>query len=164
MKPYRVQALVTEPVDATMPMLYDATGGYYLRPHGPGLLVGDGTEPVERDPDDWDRDADDWFLADCTGYGELALGRSFEPERAWAGLCTATPDGHPLCGRVSGVRGLHVATGFQGHGFMRAPGLGERLADQVLGSEGIGAFDPGRFDGDEAFEIAEGMDVDRNGR
>jgi glycine/D-amino acid oxidase-like deaminating enzyme len=160
-KPYRVQALVTEPTDRTLPMCYDATGGYYIRPHeSGGVLVGDGTEPVERDPDDWDREADEWFVTACAAHQRTAFGRSLPVERAWAGLCTATPDGHPLLGPVPGVDGVYVACGWQGHGFMRAPALGERLAVQALGGDGIAAFDPGRFDGDETFNIVEGMDVE----
>ena len=162
-KPYRVQALTTRSApDGPLPMLYDATEGYYLRSHGEGLLVGDGTEPVERDPDDWDREADDWFVEACSGYEARAFGTgtSLPVERAWAGLCTATPDGHPLAGALPETEGVSVATGWQGHGFMRAPAVGERLAAQVLGGEGIPAFDPGRFDGDEQFDIVEGMTVE----
>ncbi len=160
LKPYRVQALTTDPVPEhdRLPMLYDASGGYYLRPRGGGLLVGDGTEPVERDPDDWDREADDWFVADCGGYLQTAIGRSPPVERAWAGLCTATPDGHPLLGECA--PDLYVATGWQGHGFMRAPALAERLAGQVLGGAGIDHFSPDRFEGDEEFEVVEGMAVE----
>ncbi|MFC7225992.1 FAD-binding oxidoreductase [Salinirubellus salinus] len=158
-KPYRVQALTTTDGPET-PMLYDATEGYYCRPHGDGLLVGDGTEPVEQHPDVWDREADDWFVAACTGYETRAFDASWPVERAWAGLCTATPDGHPLAGALPGVDGVFVATGWQGHGFMRAPATGERLAEQVLGGKGIPPFDPGRFDGDEPFEIVEGMAVE----
>ena len=160
-KPYRVQALTTESGPET-PMLYDATEGYYLRPHGEGLLVGDGTEPIARDPDEWDRTADDWFVEACGGYEARAFGAgtALPVERAWAGLCTAPPDGHPLAGPLPDHDGVFVATGWQGHGFMRAPAVGERLAAQVLGGEGIPAFDPGRFAGDEQFEIVEGMAVE----
>jgi glycine/D-amino acid oxidase-like deaminating enzyme len=162
LKPYRVQAATTGPVtgreSSSLPMLYDATGGYYLRPRGAGLLVGDGTEPIERDPDDWERAADDWFLADCERYLDSAVGRSPSVDRAWAGLCTATPDGHPLFGERA--PGLFVAAGWQGHGFMRAPALGERMAEVVLGGDPIEQFSPRRFDGDEDFEIVEGMAVE----
>jgi len=157
MKPYRVQALVTH--GPAVPMLFDATAGYYLRPHRAGILAGDGTEPVEADPDEWAREGDDWFVeATCARLADRLV--NFKPRlrEAWAGLCTATPDGDPLCGELRD--GLFVATGFQGHGFMRAPALGERLAEQVLGGEGIDGFDPTRFDGGESFEIVEGMAVD----
>jgi sarcosine oxidase subunit beta len=158
LKPYRVQALTTESTTLDVPMLFDASGGYYLRPHGDGLFVGDGTEPIERDPDDWKHDADEWFIEAADIYLEAAIGTTLTHERAWAGLCTATPDGNPLLGEVA--PDVFVATGWHGHGFMRAPALGEIIAEQILGSDGIPAFDPNRFDGDEEFEIREGMDMD----
>ncbi|MFB6117955.1 NAD(P)/FAD-dependent oxidoreductase [Halosegnis sp.] len=158
-KPYRVQALVTDSVDLAPPMLFDATNGFYLRPHGDGVLVGDGTQPVEQDPDDWDPEADTEFREACIEYQEQALGWSWPETRSWAGLCTATPDGDPLVGELAD--GVYVATGWQGHGFMRAPAVAERLAAQVLGEDGpISGFEPSRFDGDEAFEIVEGMRVE----
>jgi glycine/D-amino acid oxidase-like deaminating enzyme len=182
--PYRVQAL-TSGVAYDGPMVYDATAGVYLRPHPTGLLAGDGTEPVAADPDDYDLAGDDWFVesvtetlserVDAVKEGEVKV------ERAWAGLCTATPDGDPLVGPVergddaaaeanTGGR-LFMAAGWQGHGFMRAPAMGEHVAEGVLASlDGatagppespwIESFDPDRFDGDETFEITEGMSVD----
>jgi glycine/D-amino acid oxidase-like deaminating enzyme len=180
--PYRVQALVAR--DAyDGPMVYDATADAYLRPHPDGLLAGDGTEPVPADPDEYRREADDWFREDVAAVLGDRLDRGDAAElvdlgsdgtRAWAGLCTATPDGDPLVGPIdrSGEAGptLFVAAGWQGHGFMRAPAVGETVAEGVLASLGgvafdapdspwIGAFDPERFDGDEAFEIAEGMSL-----
>lgn len=153
-KPYRVQALVVAH-DLETPICYDATGGFYLRPHPDGLLAGDGTEPVAADPEGYDRRGDDRFVAELReGLGHR-LGVVPDVVRAWAGLCTATPDRDPLVGAVAA--GLYVATGFQGHGFMRAPAVGEVVAEQILGGEGIAGFDPGRFEGDEDFEIREGM-------
>ncbi len=158
MKPYRVQALVASG-DLAEPMCYDATDSFYLRPHPDGLLVGNGTEYVEADPDDYERDADPDFANDLLARVEHRLPEAdLELERAWAGLCTATPDRDPLVGELRD--GLYVATGFQGHGFMRAPAIGQQLAEQVLGDDGIEAFDPTRFDGDESFEIVDGMSVE----
>ena len=192
--PYRVQAL-TSGVAYDGPMVYDATAGVYLRPHPTGLLAGDGTEPVPADPDDYGREGDDWFVASVTetlrervdAVNGDGPGDGPDVERAWAGLCTATPDGDPLVGPVgeggsgSGGEGeigsdgdadrLFVAAGWQGHGFMRAPAMGELVAEGVLASlDGtdaddpespwVGAFDPDRFDGDESFDISEGMSVE----
>ncbi|SER53128.1 NAD(P)/FAD-dependent oxidoreductase [Natrinema salaciae] len=160
-KPYRVQALVADG-DLAEPMCYDASGDFYLRPHAGGFLAGDGTEEREADPDAYDRDADPAFAEELTArvaHRVPALAES-ELERAWAGLCTATPDRDPLVGAVAD--GLYVATGFQGHGFMRAPAIGQRLAEEILGGSGIDAFDPTRFDGDESFDVVEGMALDRN--
>ncbi|WP_424014602.1 NAD(P)/FAD-dependent oxidoreductase [Halorubrum xinjiangense] len=184
--PYRVQALVARwTYDG--PMVYDASADAYLRPHPDGLLAGDGTEPVPADPDGYRREADDWFREDVAAVLDERLvgtergdGRTerIDPDadvsRAWAGLCTATPDGDPLVGPMdaSGEADptLFVAAGWQGHGFMRAPAIGETVAEGVLASLAgvafddpdspwIGAFDPNRFDGDEEFEIAEGMSL-----
>lgn len=160
MKPYRVQALVA---DAALeePMCYDATDGFYVRPHPDGILVGNGTEPVEADPDAYDRSASPAFLEGISSRVEARLeGVDLEIDRSWAGLCTATPDRDPLVGELRS--GLFVATGFQGQGFMRSPAIGERLAGIVLGEgdDDLERFNPTRFAGDESFEIVEGMGVD----
>lgn len=163
-KPYRVQAL-TASVEGDRsfaePMWYDGTDDVYVRPHADGLLAGDGTIPEAADPDDWERDADPGFGTDLLDRVSRRLpGLDGSLERSWAGLCTATPDRDPLVGPVAD--GLYVATGFQGEGFMRAPAIGRRLADLVLGvseaeAVGLAPYDPRRFDGDESFEIAVGF-------
>ncbi len=164
MKPYRVQA-ITATGSLPEPMCYDATDGFYIRPHDDGFLAGNGTETVEIDPDEYQRTATEGFdtalisrLSDR--FPELRPA-DLEVTRAWAGVCTATPDMDPLVGELAD--GLYVATGFQGHGFMRAPAIGRRIADQILGGDGIDRFDPTRFAGDEAFEIREGMALESEG-
>jgi glycine/D-amino acid oxidase-like deaminating enzyme len=165
MKPYRVQALVTESVDGVdaVPTFYDATTSRYARPRDGGLLVGDGTQEREFDPDDYDTDADPAFERGSLDWLDGTLDdetteSGFDVRRSWAGLCTATPDRDPLLGRVQS--GLYIATGWHGHGFMRAPALGERIADQILGGSAIDRFDPNRFAGDESFDVVEGMTVE----
>ncbi|WP_134670829.1 NAD(P)/FAD-dependent oxidoreductase [Halorussus marinus] len=160
LKPYRVQALTAgfDDEKGSLPMVYDATEGYYLRPHPDGLLSGDGTEEVESDPDEWKRDADEAFVDATRERLDHRVGDFGPVEDAWAGLCVATPDRDPLVGELRD--GVFVAAGWQGHGFMRAPALGEAAAEAVLGDSPVPEFDPTRFDGDEAFEIVEGMAVD----
>ncbi|MCD2198537.1 FAD-binding oxidoreductase [Halobacterium sp. KA-4] len=158
LKPYRVQALTAD-FSGEIPTLYDATEGYYARPHSEGVLAGDGTEEVEADPGTYDRDGDDWFVdAMRERLADRIPGYESDVRRAWAGLCTATPDRDPLLGELAD--GLYVAAGWQGHGFMRAPATGEAVAAEILGGEGVPAFDPTRFDGDEVFEVVEGMTVE----
>jgi sarcosine oxidase subunit beta len=161
LKPYRVQAL-TAGFDAerrgNLPMCYDATGGYYLRPHPEGLLAGDGTEQVESDPDDWNRDADPEFVAMTGEQLRHRLGEFGPVRESWAGLCVATPDRDPLLGELR--PGLFVAAGWQGHGIMRSPALGEAAAEAVLGENPLPEFDPTRFDGDEEFDVVEGMAIE----
>jgi glycine/D-amino acid oxidase-like deaminating enzyme len=160
MKPYRVQA-ATYATEYDGPMVYDATDGCYLRPHVDGVLVGNGTEEREADPDAYDEDANDGFpeaLRERAAERVPAVADARITD-AWAGLCTATPDRDPLVGALDD--GLYVGTGFQGHGFMRAPAIGETLAEQVLGEDdGIDQFAPTRFSGDEPFDVVEGMLVD----
>ncbi|ADQ68007.1 glycine/d-amino acid oxidase, deaminating [Halogeometricum borinquense DSM 11551] len=158
MKPYRVQALVSDqPYDG--PICYDATEGAYFRPHPEGLLAGDGTEEVEADPDRWDRDGDDWFVEDVTGVLDNRAGYDADVSRAWAGLCTATPDRNPLLGEIEDD--VYVATGWHGHGFMWSPASGEAVAAMMLGGDvALDPYDPRRFDGDEEFEVVEGMTVE----
>ena len=177
--PYRVQAL-TSRTAYDGPMVYDATAGVYFRPHPTGLLAGDGTEPVAADPDTYDRGGDDWFVESVSETLRERSNHDPDVARAWAGLCTATPDGDPLVGPLTGLTPatdsspdrLFVAAGWQGHGFMRAPAFGEHIAEGVLaslsaaGSENattpwIKGFAPDRFDGSEEFEIVEGMSVQR---
>ncbi len=164
MKPYRVQALVgTVSVGGKStdwePITYDASADCYFRPHAEGLLAGNGTEEREADPDSYDRAANHGFDADLAARVTHRLPDcNLDVERAWAGLCTATPDRDPLVGEIRDR--VYVATGFQGQGFMRSPAIGRRLADDVLGGDGIPAFNPNRFDGDETFEIREGMAIE----
>lgn len=152
---YRAQALLTDAFDRALPSLYDATGEYYLRPREGGVLLGDGVE-VDVDPTDADLTADATFRESILAHAETALTDVPAVERAWAGLCTATPDGDPLVGAVA--PGLYVATGWHGHGLMWAPAVAERLADQVLGGDGIRGFEPTRFDGDEPITIGVGLE------
>lgn len=153
---YRAQALVTEPLDAEPPVFYDASERFYLRPADGGLLVGDGAHAYRGNPDEYDPDADPGFRTDSMARVETALDRSPAVSRSWAGLCTATPDRDPLVGQCG--PGLFVAAGWHGHGFMRAPAIGERLAAQVLGDDGITHFRPTRFDGDERLELPAGIE------
>jgi sarcosine oxidase subunit beta len=153
---YRAQALVTDAVPERPPLLYDASERFYLRPHDDGLLVGDGAHASEGDPDSADPTADEDFVDASRERVETALGCTTAVERSWAGLCTATPDRDPLLGHVA--NGLYVAAGWHGHGFMRAPALGETIAEQMIGeNEGIDHFDPTRFDGDEPIDLPAGI-------
>ena len=52
--------------------------------------------------------------------------------RQWAGCYDLTPDGNPLCGAVDEIEGLHLMSGFMGHGFMMAPIMGELFARHLL--------------------------------
>lgn len=71
-----------------------------------------------------------------------------ELEHGWAGLYENTPDRNALIGASEYIRGFSYATGFSGHGFLQAPGVGEIMADLHLGRESFmdtSGFSAGRF-------------------
>ena len=59
-----------------------------------------------------------------------------------AGQYTVTPDQRPIIG-LTAIEGLHVNTGYSGHGIMLSSGAGRLLADEVVGGGGPNPF---RFD------------------
>ena len=66
----------------------------------------------------------------------------------WGGAYDATPDWHPLVGRVPGTEGLLLCAGWSGHGLKSTPAAGRVMADLVLGtapSIDVADLDPARF-------------------
>ncbi|MFT4959603.1 MAG: glycine/D-amino acid oxidase-like deaminating enzyme [Paracoccaceae bacterium] len=53
--------------------------------------------------------------------------------QSWGGMIDVTPDAIPVISKVDDVPGLHIATGFSGHGFGIGPGAGRLMADLVIG-------------------------------
>ena len=51
----------------------------------------------------------------------------------WAGAIDVTPDAVPVIDTVDSIPGLHMATGFSGHGFGLGPGAGRLMAQVVTG-------------------------------
>jgi sarcosine oxidase subunit beta len=56
-----------------------------------------------------------------------------------AGQYTMTPDQRPLIG-PTGVGGIHINTGYSGHGVMAGPAGGEILADLLTGRRSASPF------------------------
>ncbi|WP_439383749.1 N-methyl-L-tryptophan oxidase [Amycolatopsis lexingtonensis] len=79
-----------------------------------------------------------------------APGLVIEPAETTVCMYTLTPDHQFLVGRPHGDPRLVLGGGDSGHAFKHAPGLGEVLADTVLGRPPAVALDfadPDRFDG-----------------
>jgi glycine/D-amino acid oxidase-like deaminating enzyme len=53
--------------------------------------------------------------------------------QSWGGMIDVTPDAIPVISKVDDMPGLHIATGFSGHGFGIGPGAGRLMADLVVG-------------------------------
>ncbi len=63
----------------------------------------------------------------------------------WAGLIDATPDAIPVISAIEEQPGLHVASGFSGHGFGLGPGAGRLMGELVLGDTPVVDPSPYRF-------------------
>ena len=63
----------------------------------------------------------------------------------WAGVIDATPDAVPVIGKIDAVSGLHLASGFSGHGFGIGPGAGKLMAQIVTGETPCVDIAPFRF-------------------
>ncbi len=54
---------------------------------------------------------------------------------SWAGVIESSPDAVPIIDAAETVPGLHVATGFSGHGFGIGPGAGRAIAAMLTGGD-----------------------------
>ena len=52
--------------------------------------------------------------------------------RSWAGAIDVTPDMIPVLGTAESLKGLVIATGFSGHGFMLGPITGKLMSEIIL--------------------------------
>lgn len=70
-------------------------------------------------------------LMDHVGNAFPAL-RNVPVAQRWAGCIDVTPDAIPVISAVESTPGLHIASGFSGHGFGIGPAAGGLMADIVL--------------------------------
>ena len=132
--PLRRQIRFTEAIDglpARLPMTIDFASSFYFHREGPGLLFGM-SDPKEK-PGFSIETSEDW-VADLLEVVQRRAPRIAEAgiRGGWAGLYEETPDHNALIGEAAGVSRFLYATGFSGHGFLQAPGVGEILRDMVL--------------------------------
>ncbi len=59
--------------------------------------------------------------------------RNSELTHGWAGQIDVMPDEIPVIDQVEELPGVHVASGFSGHGFGIGPGAGRLMAELVAG-------------------------------
>jgi len=140
--PYRTQAAVLRPrvpEAPSLPSVHDVDLDVYVRPEENGrILAGNGTERAEADPETFRPGGDEAFVGHLAESFEARFPGWSDAEmvRAWAGVCTATPDRRPLVGPVPEAEGLWVMAGFNGFGVMRAGGTAARLADAMRCADG----------------------------
>ena len=132
--PYRRHLFMTETfpgIPDGIPFIIDSGTGLYFRKETGGIMMG----MVDKsDPPTFNTNVDDGYLEKLV---EAALTRVPLLEKAnilngWAGLYDTTPDHHAIVGAVDEVKGLYLAVGFSGHGFMHSPAIGAALTEMIL--------------------------------
>ena len=132
--PYRRHLYMTETfpeIPEGIPFIIDSGTGLYFRKETGGIMLG----MVDKsDPPTFNMNVDDGYLEKLV---EAALTRVPLLEKAnilngWAGLYDTTPDHHAIVGAVDEVKGLYLAVGFSGHGFMHSPAIGTSLTEVIV--------------------------------
>ena len=68
----------------------------------------------------------------CSSIGAHPAFADLRIADSWSCYYEMTPDDHPIVGAVPGVRGLYIAAGFSGHGFMHSPATAELVVEEML--------------------------------
>ncbi len=94
-------------------------------------------------PDGWTSEESAEFggWARAAISGRMPVYNSMKDLGTHTAWLTVSPDGLPVVGPVSAIKGLYVMTGFSGRDFHLAPAIGEGLAQMILGQP-VSAFDP----------------------
>jgi sarcosine oxidase, subunit beta len=156
-KPDRHESLVTEAVERMFdPMLVDyrSDGCYFVQHIRTGHFLGCYT-PARLVPGH-DVEASDEFLTEMPRRMVRLVPKmaGIKVLRQWGGSYEMSPDGNPLCGET-GVRGLFVAGGMSGHGFMFGPAVGKLMAELIDCGETFLPLD--QFSLSRSFGIAEAL-------
>jgi sarcosine oxidase subunit beta len=139
-KPDSHEAAVTEPVAHFLdPLIVDirtmpGSANYYFYQHATGQVI----FCITPNPSIWGMDTRETstFLPMVAQrmVGLMPRLRNIRVRRTWRGLYPMTPDGAPLVGWAQDVKGLLLAVGMCGQGFMLGPGLGDILSRIVRGT------------------------------
>jgi sarcosine oxidase subunit beta len=139
-RPDSHEAAVTEPVARFLgPMVIDirptpCSANFYFYQHATGQVL----FCITPNPSIWGFDTRETslFLPMVANRMVNLMPRlkNIRVRRTWRGLYPMTPDGAPIIGWARELKGLFLATGMCGQGFMIGPGLGEIIARLVKGS------------------------------
>ncbi len=132
----RRQILVTEPVAPILdPMVISFSKNIYCQqvPHG-AFIMGRGGENEPRNF----KNTSSWEFMEKMTQTALKILPDLKKTRVlrqWAGMYNISPDKQPIYGDVPEIKGLYVAIGFSGHGFMFGPATGLSMAEIILGEK-----------------------------
>lgn len=131
-KPYRREALATEPMKPFFDPMIVSLKGEWLFQTLRGEVVGGVSDNDE--PPSYNINSSLKFLQQTAKSWTRIIPRlrGVNVIRQWAGLYDVTPDSKPILGQVEEVQGFLQACGFSGHGFMLAPIVGQLLAELIV--------------------------------
>ena len=132
-RPHRHEICSTEPLKPWLgPLVADLENGLYFSQSTRGEIVGGlGNEYV---PHGFDQHSSYTFLGRYARALTAACPRlsAVRVLRQWAGLYDLTPDANPIVGFSDEAPGVYWLSGFMGHGFMMAPTIGDRAAEEIV--------------------------------
>jgi len=132
-KPHRHEICSTEPLKPWLkPLVADLADGLYFSQSTRGEIVGGIGQ--QRVPEGVNQESSFAFLGKyaraltraCPILGDVKV------LRQWAGCYDLTPDANPIVGEVPEVEHFFQASGFMGHGFMMAPVMGKKIAEEIV--------------------------------
>jgi sarcosine oxidase subunit beta len=142
-RPHRHEICSTEPLKPFLrPLVGDLEDGLYFSQSARGEIVGGiGNEDVPHAVIDQRSSLKFLGLYARSLTRTMPILGGVKVLRQWSGCYDLTPDGNPLCGATDQVEGLHLMSGFMGHGFMMAPIMGELFARHLLFGDEQALFD-----------------------
>jgi sarcosine oxidase subunit beta len=138
------EALVTEPVRPFFDPMIASLHGHAMYQTLRGEVVAEMSEGEEQmDTRSW---STSFSFLEMSARGMLTLMpcmRDVPVQRAWGGTYDMSPDHRPILQAFSSPRGLALAAGYSGHGFMLATMVGKIIAELVI--HGRSTFDISTF-------------------
>lgn len=148
-RPHRHEICSSEPLKPWLgPLVADLENGLYFSQSTRGEIVGGiGNDFV---PEGFDAGSSHTFLGRYARALTHACPRlqTVRVLRQWAGFYDLSPDANPVVGFSDDAPGLYCLSGFMGHGFMMAPAVAERVAEEIAhgrASSDIASWNPRRF-------------------
>lgn len=157
--PYRRQVYVCAPlpqIPGTIPLVVDLDTGFYVHAEKSGTLLLGGTDSTTAPGHNTnvDRELIEGFIEKATT--RIPCLEEARLIRAYVGIRSMTPDYRGVLG-PSSLKGLFLAGGFGGTGFMHAPAIGlvtsQMLLEDTCDMDGISSLSPERFNSDLGTEM-----------
>ncbi len=152
--------LVTGPfpdIPSDWPFVEDVTVEWYVRPEGPGLLMGMGAAPTDQLDIPFRMEVA-YEMID-TAVHRVPVLESAPFMTGWTGVRPMTLDDLPILGPVQGLEGLVLNCGWGGTGIIHAPIAGELAAEYIVQGRtstlDIDPFRMERFAGVNVREVAD---------